>query len=584
MGLSHAITLLGGVALFLFGMSLMGEGLKRVAGSRMELVLYRLAGTPFKGVLLGTVVTAVIQSSSATSVMVVGFVNSGMMKLEQAISVIHGALIGTSVTGWLIALGSLQGHGWVSLLSTSTLGALIAVLGILLRMFSKQQTRRHVGDILLGFSVLMFGMQSMSGAVEPLKESREFLALLTTFSHPLLGVLAGAVFTAVLQSASAAVGILQAIAMTGALQVATAFPILLGIAVGSSVPVLLSALGAKTDGRRAAFSYLLIEAIGALFFGLLYYILDAAVGLGVGERTVDSVSVALMNTAFRVATAAILAPFPGLLKRLTALLVREGADEKALQGELDRLDERFLQHPPLAVEQSRLTINSMANTARENLLRAVELLNEFSAESLRKVEQAEDLVDLYEDRLGTYLLRLNCNELNPKQNEAVSKYLHTLTDLERISDHAMNIAQTAQEKSEKKIRFSGEAGHEMEVLEAAVTRILTLAVDSFIKGDVETAYTVEPLEEWIDVLCDTMKLNHVERLQSGVCSMTQGFVFNDLLGDFERVADHCSNIALAMIELQSEEFDPHGYILDLKERHSHNFDALYQGYRKEFSI
>ena len=226
----------------------------------------------------------------------------------------------------------------------------------------------------------------------------------------------------------------------------------------------------------------------------------------------------------------------------------------------------------------------MANTARENLLRAVELLNEFSAESLRKVEQAEDLVDLYEDRLGTYLLRLNCNELNPKQNEAVSKYLHTLTDLERISDHAMNIAQTAQEKSEKKIRFSGEAGHEMEVLEAAVTRILTLSVDSFIKGDVETAYTVEPLEEWIDVLCDTMKLNHVERLQSGVCSMTQGFVFNDLLGDFERVADHCSNIALAMIELQSEEFDPHGYILDLKERRSHNFDALYQGYRKEFSI
>ncbi len=584
MGVSNGITLLGGVALFLFGMSLMGEGLKRVAGSRMELVLYRLAGTPLKGVLLGAGVTAVIQSSSATSVMVVGFVNSGMMKLEQAISVIHGALIGTSVTGWLIALGSLQGHGWVSLLSTSTLGALIAVLGILLRMFSKQQTRRHVGDILLGFSVLMFGMQSMSGAVEPLKESEEFLKLLTTFSHPLLGVLAGAAFTAVLQSASAAVGILQAIAMTGAVHVATAFPILLGIAIGSSVPVLLSSLGAKADGRRAAFSYLLIEIIGSLIFGLLYYGLDATVGLGVGKLPVDSVTVALMNTVFRVATAAVLAPFPGLLKRLTEIFIREKADEKALNGELDRLDERFLQHPPLAVEQSRLTINSMADTARGNLLRAMDLLNEFSSEKMRKVEQAEDLVDLYEDRLGTYLLRLNRNELNSMQNEAISKFLHTLTDLERISDHAMNIAQTAQEKNEKKLHFSGEAGHEMEVLEAAVRRILSLSIDSFVQGDVAKAYTVEPLEEWIDVLCDTMKLNHVERLQTGVCSMTQGFIFNDLLGDFERVADHCSNIALAMIELQSEEFDPHGYVLDLKERRSHDFDALYQAYRTEFPI
>ncbi len=584
MDFSNIIRLLGGVALFLFGMSLMGDGLKRVAGSRMELVLYRLAGTPLKGVLLGAAVTAVIQSSSATSVMVVGFVNSGMMKLSQAISVIHGALIGTSVTGWIVALSSLQGAGWVSLLSTSTLSALVAVIGIALRMFSKKQMHHHVGDILLGFAVLMYGMQSMSGSVEPLKESAAFLNLLTTFSHPLLGVLAGAAFTAVLQSASAAVGILQAIALTGAVTFATAYPLILGIAIGSAVPVLFSALGAKVDGRRAAVSYLVIEALGALILGLLYYALDAALGFGLTSRRVDAFGVALVNTCFRVATAVILGPFPGLLKRIVSLFVREREDEKELNGELDRLDERFLQHPPLAVEQSRLTINAMANTARDNLLRALKLLDVFSEEEMRKVEQTEDRIDLFEDKLGTYLVRLNTNELNQEQNEAVSKYLHTLSDFERIGDHAMNIAQTAREKAEKKISFSGTAGRELTVLIAAITKILDISFDCFENEDVEAAYSVEPLEERIDVLCDTMKLNHVERLQKGDCSLTQGFVFNDLLGDFERVADHCSNIALAVIELQSDEFDTHGYILDLKERHSHNFDEMYRQYSEEFKL
>ncbi len=584
MSINNIIALLGGVALFLFGMSLMGDGLKRVAGSKMELVLYRLAGTPLRGVLLGAAVTAVIQSSSATSVMVVGFVNSGMMKLAQAINVIHGALIGTSVTGWIIALSSLQGSGWISLLSTSTLSALVAVIGIVMRMFSKKQVHHHIGDILLGFAVLMFGMQSMSGAVEPLKESAQFLALLTTFSHPVLGVLVGAVFTAILQSASAAVGILQAIAMTGAVTFATAYPIILGIAIGSSVPVLLSALGAKADGRRAAFSYLVIELLGAVIFGVLYYALDAAIGLGMNRWRMDAFSIALVNTLFRVATAVALAPFPRLLQRLVSFFVKEREDEKELSGAMDRLDERFLQHPPLAVEQSRLTINSMAQTAKDNLLRAIKLHEEYSEEQMRKVEQTEDLIDLYEDKLGTYLVRLNTNELNRQQNEAVSKYLHTLTDFERIGDHAMNIAETARERHEKKIVFSGEAGRELEVLLGAVQRILAMSVDCFVQEDVEAAYRVEPLEEWIDVLCDTLKLNHVERLQKGDCSLTQGFVFNDLLGDCERVADHCSNIALALIELQSDEFDTHGYIIDLKERRSHNFDAMYQAYSEEYSL
>ena len=585
MSIANIIALLGGIALFLFGMSLMGDGLKKVAGNRMELVLYRLSGTPLRGTLLGAGVTAVIQSSSATSVMVVGFVNSGMMKLDQAISVIHGALVGTSITGWIIAMSSLGGEsGWASLLSTSTLSALVAVIGIVLRMFSKKQAHHHVGDIMLGFAVLMFGMQSMSGAVAPLRSDPQFINLLTSFSHPLLGILVGAAFTAVLQSASAAVGILQALSLTGAVTFATAYPLILGIAIGSSVPVLLSSLGAKADGRRAAFSYLVIEILGVIIFGTLYYLLNGIFHFGLDGWVVNPVSVAAVNTIFRVATALVLAPFPGLLAKLVNPLVTESEEEKSAYGELDRLDERFLQHPALAVEQSRLTVNSMARTARENLLRAMGLLDTYKEETLHKVEQTEDLIDRYEDKLGTYLVKLNTHELNKQQNESVSKYLHTLSDFERIGDHAMNIAEVAREVHEKKLQFSGEAGKELEVLTGALKEILNLAVDCFIEEDLDRAYRVEPLEERIDILCDEMKMRHVDRLQRGECSLTGGFVFNDLLTNFERVADHCSNLAIAMIELHADEYDTHSYVINLKELHSHNFDSLYEEYTQKYEI
>ena len=572
------------MALFLFGMTLMGDGLKRVAGNRLELVLYRLSGTPLRGVLLGTVVTAVIQSSSATSVMVVGFVNSGMMKLSQAISVIHGALIGTSITGWIISLSSLEGTGWVSLLSTSTLSATVAVVGILLRMFSKKQAHHHIGDILLGFAVLMFGMQSMSTAVSPLRESTRFLQMLTAFSHPLLGIAVGAAFTAVLQSASAAVGILQALSMTGAVTFATAYPLILGIAIGSAVPVLLSALGAKADGRRAAFSYLVIELIGAVVLGLLYYVLDGIVNLGLDGWVVNTVSVAAINTIFRAATAVLLVPFMRPMIRLITALIPESEDEKSAAGDMDRLDERFLQHPALAVEQSRLTVNSMARTARENLLRALGLMHQFSEEGMRKVEQTEDLLDRYEDKIGTYLVKLNTNELNEKQNESVSKYLHTISDFERIGDHAMNLAEAAREIHEKKIAFSGEAEKELRVLTGALSEILELAVASFIQENIDQAYRVEPLEERIDILCDEMKMRHVDRLKAGTCSLSQGFVFNDILTNIERVADHCSNLAIAMIELHADSFDTHDYVINLKELHSHDFDSLYEHYAQKYVI
>lgn len=565
-------------------MTLMGDGLKRVAGSKMELILYRLSGTPVRGVLLGTAVTAVIQSSSATSAMVVGFVNSGMMKLGQAISVIHGALIGTSITGWIVSLSSVEGTGWVSIFSTETLSAIVAVVGIILRMFSKKQRVRHVGDIMLGFAVLMFGMHSMSGAVSPLRESPEFIKLLTTFSHPLPGILFGAAFTAILQSASAAVGILQALSMTGAVTFSVAWPIILGIAIGSSVPVLLSALGAKADGRRAAFSYLLIEILGVLILGALYYALDGALNFGLDGRIMNTVSIAALNTAFRVATALLLVPFQKQMTRLVCALVRESEKERAAAGELDRLDERFLRYPALAVEQSRLTVNSMANTARENLLQAIGLMEHYTDAGMEQVEQTEDLVDRYEDKLGTYLVKLNTQELDVKQNQNVSKYLHLLSDFERISDHAMNVAEVAREIAEKKVVFSDEGKHELNVLTAALTEILNMAVQTFVEDDLNLAYRVEPLEEWIDVLCDEMKGRHVDRLKRGTCSLSQGFVFNDILTNFERVADHCSNIAIAVIELEAYAYDTHGYLLDLKELRSHDFDGLFEQYSNKYKI
>lgn len=581
MKLSDIISLLGGVALFLFGMTLMGDGLKKVAGSRLELVLYRLSGTPLRGLLLGTGVTAVIQSSSATSVMVVGFVNSGMMKLRQAIAVILGALLGTSVTGWIVCLSTLEGSGWTALLSTSSLSAAVAVVGIIFRMFSKSQQKRHVGDILLGFAVLMFGMQAMSGAVSPLRESESFIGLLTAFSNPLLGILAGALFTCILQSASAAVGILQALSLTGALSFAAAYPVILGIAIGAALPVLLSALGAKIDGRRTAFAYFEIEVLGVLLCGGLFYAANAIFGFGFMSMTMSAVSVAFVNTAFRFVTAVALLPMIGLLERLTCLLIKGGSESS---DALDRLDARFLEHPALAVEQSRLTMEEMGRMAQENLTAAVKLLKSYDDAEYSRIESREDRVDLYEDKLGTYLMRVTEHELSRSENESVSKYLHTLSDFERISDHAMNVAEAARELSQKRLRLTGAAERELEVLSAAVLEVLDIASRAFFANDVELAYRVEPLEERIDVLCDEMKLQHVERLQSGECSLANGFVFNDLLANFERVADHSSNLAIATIELRSDSLDAHEYVINLKELHSHSFDRYYEEYTEKYKI
>jgi len=581
-GINNVISLLGGVALFLFGMTLMGEGLKKVAGSKLELVLYSLSGTTLRGLLLGTGVTAVIQSSSATSVMVVGFVNSGMMKIRQAISVIMGALIGTSVTGWIICLSYLEGSGgWVSLLSTSTITAVVAVIGIFLRMFSKKQRDHHLGDILLGFSVLMFGMQTMSSAVSPLKESAGFIALLTRFSNPVLGIIVGTVFTSVLQSASAAVGILQALSMTGAVSFDTAYPIILGIAIGAAVPVLLSAIGASPDGRSTAFAYLLIELLGVVVCGTGYYVLSCFVDLGLSGRIMNPVSTAAVNSVFRIITALVLAPFIPRLEKLVRIFVKDKPSET---DELIRLDERFLQHPALALEQSRIAVSAMADTAGTNLLAAMALMDSFSAEGYERVEANEDIIDRYEDKLGTYLVKLNTRELDTKQNEMATKYLHSLSDLERIGDHATNVAELAKEIYEKQLVFSADAMHELQVLSMALEEVLALSIKAFKDNDRELAYKVEPLEERIDALCDELKLRHIDRVQNGICTLQHGFVFNDILNNFERVADHCSNLAVAMIELDSNSFDTHRYMTELKMHRSHSFDELYEAYSSKYSV
>ena len=585
MGIANVLSLLCGVALFLYGMSIMGDGLKRVAGNKLEVILWRLSSTPIKGVLLGFGVTAAIQSSSATTIMVIGFVNSGMMKGIQSIPIILGANVGTSVTGWLLCLSLLGGGGgWVSLFSTATITAVVAIAGTLLRMVSKSATRKHVGDILLGFAVLMFGMSAMSDAVLPLKESAKFRELLLLFDNPLLGILVGAAFTAVLQSASAAVGILQALSMTGAITAEAAIPIIMGIAIGASVPVLLGAIGAGPTGRRTALVYLFINVLGTLICLVPYLIANALLPESVRHGAVGPVELALINSGFRVLSTIVLLPFINGLRRLAHRLVKDRPEDLEQQAMIDRLEDRFVAHPTLAIEQSKIVLVKMADTAQENLIRALKLLAHWSDAEFAAVERLEEQVDTYEDKLGTYLVKVNRQELDPGQNKEISKFLHCISDIERISDHAMNVGEVAREMAEKKVIFSDEAKRELNALIAAVEEIVGLAMGAFEKENVKEAYRVEPLEEMIDMLCDELKLHHVNRVQAGQCTLDQGFVFNDLITDLERVADHCSNIAVAMIELEAGVFDTHEYLNSLRDVQSDSFRRYFEVYKNKYDL
>lgn len=571
------VMLLGGVALFLYGMSLMGDGLKKVAGNKLELILYRLSSNPLKGILLGTGVTAVIQSSSATSVMVVGFVNSAMMKLRQAIAIIMGAVIGTSITGWIICLSSVgTASPALKLLSTEALAAITAVASILLKSIVKKRSTKHIADILMGFAVLMFGMKTMSGSVSALKEDPGFISFLTSFSNPFLGILIGIVFTAILQSASASVGILQALSSTGLITLDEALPIILGIAIGASVPVLLSGMGSPKDGKRTAISYLVIEILRVILFASVFYGLNAILHFSFIHQTMDMFSIALLNTLFRVSTVIVLALFIPLIEKLVVKLVPSNPADEENTRDMDRLEERFLAYPTLAVEQTRLTINKMAELTQKSMNIAIGMLGDYSEKDFAEVESLEGIVDRYEDKIGSYLMKLTGREMTETQNKAVSQYLRAITDLERISDHAMNIAERAQELKEKKISFSEKGKKEMDTLKDAILEILSITFSCFLEDDTDEAYRVEPLEQVIDKLCQKMREKHTARLQKGKCTIGQGYVFNDLIADFERVSDHCSNIAIVIVDLMSNSLDVHELSESMHEGHPDRYDEYYE--------
>lgn len=583
MSITNIFTLLTGIALFLFGMSLMGDGLKKVAGNSLELVLYRLSSTPLKGIILGTGVTAVIQSSSATSIMVVGFVNSGMMKVKQAIGIVMGAIIGTSITGWIICLSAVGGEGIFQVISTDTLVAIIAVVGIILKMFTKPQTNHNLGDILLGFAVLMFGISTMSGSVEPLRESPQFIDMMTSFTNPLLGIVIGLVFTSIIQSASAAVGILQALAVTGAINFQLALPIIMGIAIGAAVPVLLSALGATVSGKRTAFIYLMVDTLGVIIFSILFYTANAIFDFSFMTITMNMVSIAFLNTVFRAVIVAIQAPFIGVLEKIVKHVIKDNTEVKEELRDVDRLEERFLDHPALSIEQTRITMNTMASLTETNTLVAMKLMRDFTEGGMNRVQELEGIIDTYEDKLGAYLNKIMKKELSEEQNKRTNEFFHAITDFERISDHALNLGECAEEISQKKIRFTQKATNELHVLAAAVEEVLGLAVKAFIEDDMDAAYKIEPLEETIDNLCDEMKIRHVDRIATGECEYAHGFVFNDILNNCERIGDHCSNIGIA-VKVDLEDVDSHDAANRMEIERQHGFDAMFEEYTAKYRI
>lgn len=583
MSIVNIVSLLGGLAMFLYGVSLMGDGLGKVAGDKLQVVLYNLTSNPLKGILLGAGVTALIQSSTATSVMVIGFVNTGLMAFSQAVCVILGSIVGTSITGWIVSLSSLGGDtGWTSFFSTAFITGMMAIIGIVMLKFSRNASLNKVGTILLGFAVLMFGMGTMSDSVTPLRESESFISLLTSFSNPVLGILVGIAFTAIIQSSAAAIGILQALSMTGALTFATALPITLGVAVGGALPVLISATGASLNARRTALVHLIIDILGAAFCGIVFYALNAVLHFGFVDMKMNPVTVALLNTAFRVVTVAVLAPMISVLERIVCKFIPDEPAGKATPWSI--LEDRFIQHPALAVEQCRIAISNMAERVKEDMLLSFELLHNYDAETFDQVVEIENEVDGYEDNLGTYIVKVTAAELTQKQNEDVYRFLHAITDLERISDYAVNIAEVASELSGRGIVLEDKVQEEARVMEHALSEVVDNAVRALVNSDEEAARRVEPLEELIDGLCDEMTHRHVVRVQRHVYSHKDSLLLNDLIMYFERISDHCSNIAVALIELDQDEFDVHNYIESLKQRNDEEFDRCFEEYRRKYYL
>ena len=582
---SMILSLLSGVALFLFGMSLMGDGLKMVAGNKLEAFLYRMTNTPLKGVALGTGVTSVIQSSSATTVMVIGFVNSGMMKLKQAIGIIMGANIGTSITGWILCLSYIDGkNGIAKILSTATISAVVAIIGIILRMACKRSVHKNIGNIMLGFAILMTGMQTMSGAVSPLKDSPTFTNMLTMFSNPLIGILVGIAFTAVLQSASATVGVLQALSVTGILTFSSAFPIVLGIGVGAACPVLISAIGANKNGKRTALVYLINDLFGLILWSVIFYTVNAVVHFGFMDMIMSPVAIALLNTVFRVATVCVLFPFIPKIEQLVCWLVKDSAEELEDEADFDLLEERLLNYPALAIGQCHRAMSGMARKLRKNVNRAMNLLNEYQQDKFDKVQRKENLIDKYESRLGEYLMKLTKHEMNSAQTRQESLYLHTINDFERIGDHASYIAYMSSEMHDNHTNFSQEAWDELNVVMEAVREEINLTCRAFLNDDKEMAQRVAPLGMIITSLCNELKMHHVERLSNGNCGLEEGTVYTDILNSFNRIAAHCASAMVALLKSGDENPDMHIHDSKIYPSDSVEYYTYFKEYRQKYEI
>lgn len=583
MTVQDLLAMLGGLAVFMFGMHTLSASLEKFAGGKLENWLEKMTSNPIKGVALGAGVTALIQSSAATTVMLVGFVNSGIMKLSQAIGVIMGANIGTTATGWILSLSGLKGSGIMALLSPDCFTPVLAIIGVVLIMFTKSDRKRTFGTILIGFSLLMFGMNMMSGAAEGLKDNAAFRDFMVMFTNPFLGVLVGALLTAVLQSSSVSIGILQTLAReTGTITYQIALPIILGQNIGSCVTALISSIGANKSAKRVAIVHLYFNIIGTIVFLSLFYLVNALIDLPFMEQTLEATGIAVIHTCFNVIVTLMFLPFTKQLEKLACLTIRDKPGDE--DSEVPLLDKRFLNTPSVAIEQCKNVAFRMAQLTRKTLLKSLGLVTKYDKEIAQEVADNENTIDIYEDNIGSYILQISSKDLSVSDSQMVSNLLHTIGDLERISDHAVNIMEAAEEMHTKKVRFSPAAEEEVNIMIKAVTEILEMSINSFTTFDVTLAKEVEPLEDVIDGLRTELKNRHVKRLRDGVCTIELGFILQDLLTNFERVSDHCSNIAVCLIQIKENSMDTHEYMNELKKLDKSEFMDEFNQYKSKYAL
>lgn len=582
------LTMIGGLALFLYGMHMMGEGLSKASGGRLESILEKLTSKPLKAVLVGTGVTAVIQSSSATTVMVVGFVNSGIMKLEQAVNVIIGANVGTTITAWLLSLSAVDGGGfWIQMLKPSSFSPVLAIIGVCLINFSKKDKQKDIGLIMAGFGILMIGMDTMGAAVKPLADVPEFGQVLTMFSNPVLGMLVGLIITAVVQSSSVSIGILQALCQTGAVSAATAIPVIMGQNIGACMPTLLSSVGGSKNAKRAALLHLFYNFAKTFLFMAVFYTIHYFVHFAFMDKPISAVGIAVVHSAFNIAACIILMPFSKLLVKLVHITIPERVRAEDLSPEeeaIRTLDTRFLDTPGLAIERSRRVAIAMARCAQRSIEYSLDLLEQYDEKKAEEVVLMESQVDKFEDVLGTYLVKLSSRNLSGRESHILSVLLHCIGDFERISDHALNIKEAADEMHTKELGFSDKAKEEVEIFSRAIKDILTLAVDAFETENISKARLVEPLEEVIDQLNIEIKKRHIKRLRKGKCTIEMGFVLSDITTNFERVADHCSNIAVCLLQVREDSFETHEYLDTLREENNMDFKGKVLAYREKYIL